>query len=258
MDSLVEAKREFLYKLCSVMIPHMNMAFYKLYVDAEAMCKGYQPLIQFQKLLKEIPHWNNSLVKDRTNEITKEFPMFNKLVNITQVSFIKIMLSVRLTGEKRKISIPKLSSEDFVHECYKEAAEELYRDPKIFMKNVSEYDREADLTARFSVCIKNAMDEKVPIYEILSNLMNDDLESYNFHEGDPEPDDPEPEPMLDQLAEQPGVPEPPEVTEQPMSEQPMAVPAEQTKNIQLNNPQSDDLFSSAPDTMENRNEAPDI
>ena len=80
MDSLVEAKREFLYKLCSVMIPHMNMAFYKLYVDAEAMCKGYQPLIQFQKLLKEIPHWNNSLVKDRTNEITKEFPMFNKLL----------------------------------------------------------------------------------------------------------------------------------------------------------------------------------
>lgn len=248
MDSLVEAKREFLYKLCTVMIPHMNMAFYKLYVDAETMCKGYQPLIQFQKLLKEIPHWNNSLVKDRTNEITKEFPMFNKLINITQVSFIKIMLSVRLTGEKRKISIPKLSSEDFVHECYKEAAEELYRDPKIFMKNVSEYDREADLTARFSVCIKNAMDAKVPIYEILSNLMNDDLESYNFHEGDPEPDEPVAEPMLDQ----------PELPEQPMVEQMPAAPAEQTKNIQLNNPQSDDLFSGAPDTMENRNEAPDI
>ena len=254
MDSLVEAKREFLYKLCGIMIPHMNLAFYQLYVDAENMCKGYQPLIQFQKLLREIPNWNNNIVKERTTEITKEFPMFDRLINITNVSFIKIMLSVRLTGERRKIHIKPLISEDFVHTSYKKAAEELYRDPKIFMKNVSEYEREADLTTRFSVCIKEAMDSQVPMHEILMNLMNADTESFHFDEADPEPDaDPEPEPEPEEDI-------PMEPMQQPEAEG-------DVKNIPITQaapqqpaagpePESDDLFPGAADSVDQRNAAP--
>jgi len=253
MDSLVEAKREFLYKLCSVMIPHMNLSFYQLYVDAETMCKGYQPLIQFQKLLREIPNWNNNIVKEKTAEITKEFPMFGRLINITHVSFIKIMLSVRLTGERRKIHIKPLVPEDFVHECYKKAAQELYKDPKIFMKNVSEYDREADLTGRFSVCIKDAMDSQIPMHEILINLMNEDSESFHFDEADPEPE-PEPEPEMEPEPQM----TPPEIPEIP--------PADgEVKNIPITPavpgpaqpPVSDDLFPEAPESAENKNMAPE-
>ena len=126
MDTLVEAKREYLFALCNVVIPHMNMAFYKIYVDGEQMCKGVQPLIQFQKLMREVPHWNQTIVKERTKEIIDDYPMFEKLLNITYVSFIKIMLSVRLTAEKRKLSIKRVDPEYFVHMCYKKAAIELY------------------------------------------------------------------------------------------------------------------------------------
>ena len=236
------------------------MSFYQLYVDADTMCKGYQPLIQFQKLLREVPNWNNNIVKEKTAEITKEFPMFSRLVNITHVSFIKIMLSVRLTGERRKIHIKPIAPEDFVHECYKKAAQELYKDPKIFMKNVSEYEREADLTTRFSVCIKDAMDAQIPMHEILINLMNEDSDSFHFDEANPEPD-PEPEPTGDPMEDMPmNVDQPaPPVTE---AEPPMNG---DVKNIQINPTQqlpapaqeeSDDLFPAAADTVEQRNAAP--
>jgi hypothetical protein len=261
MDSLVEAKREFLYKLCMVMIPHMNQSFYQLYVDAEVMCKGYQPLIQFQKLLREVPNWNNNIVKEKTTEITKEFPMYGRLINITNVSFIKIMLSVRLTGERRKIRIKPLVSEDFVHECYKKAAQELYKDPKIFMKNVNEYEREADLTSRFSVCIKDAMDSQIPMHEILMNLMNEESESFNFDEAQPEPEaeEEEQQPMSDEMP----------ATEEQMQELANPEASDEVRNIPVANepmpisqqalsPQgeSDDLFPGAADSVEQRNVAP--
>lgn len=254
MDSLVEAKREFLYKLCMIMIPHMNLSFYQLYVDAETMCKGYQPLIQFQKLLREVPNWNNNIVKEKTTEITKEFPMFGRLINITHVSFIKIMLSVRLTGERRKIRIKPLVPEDFVHECYKKAAQELYKDPKIFMKNVNEYERESDMTSRFSVCIKDAMDSQIPMHEILMNLMNDESDSFNFDEAQPEP---EPEPEAEET-----MPEEEPATEEQMQQLANPEASDEVRNIpvmqQAIAPQgeSDDLFPGAAESVEQRNVAP--
>lgn len=262
MDSLVEAKREFMYKLCAIMIPHMNLSFYQLYVDAETMCKGYQPLIQFQKLLREVPNWNNNIVKEKTAEITKEFPMFGRMINITHVSFIKIMLSVRLTGERRKIRIKPLVPEDFVHECYKKAAQELYKDPKIFMKNVNEYEREADLISRFSVCIKDAMDSQIPMHEILMNLMSDDSDSFNFDEAQPEPE----------AEEEPAQEEPMnEQDEEPMDSLANPEASDGVKNIQVAHEAQlpaaplaqapvegdlDDLFPGAADSVEQRNVAP--
>lgn len=257
MDTLVEAKREYLFSLCNVMIPHMNMTFYKIYVDGEHICKGVQSLIQFQKLMREVPHWNQTIVKERTKEIVDDYPMFEKLLNITYVSFIKIMLSVRLTSDKRKLSIKRVDPEYFVHTCYKKAAVELYKKPEIFAKNISEHEREIDLTERFTVVIKKTMDEMIPMQNILLNLMADDEDTFSFHEDAEEtPEEtPEEEPAqdpIDVLPEQ--APEQPQPPSEPYQPEVRTIPVMQQQPQPQQ--QSDSLFDDAAETTADKNAAP--
>lgn len=256
MDTLVEAKREYLFALCNVVIPHMNMTFYKIYIDGEQLCKGVQPLIQFQKLMREVPNWNQTIVKERTKEIIDDYPMFEKLLSITYVSFIKIMLSVRLTSEKRKMTIKRIDPEYFVHMCYKKAAIELYKKPEIFAKNVPEHEREIDLTERFTVIVKKTMDEMIPMNNILMNLIGEDDDSFNFNEEEQEPEqeqEQEPEqgqPIdpIDALPEQgPVEPAPAE----PYNPEVKSIPVGPTEQ-----PQSESLFDDAAETAEDKNAAP--
>jgi hypothetical protein len=236
------------------MIPHMNMTFYKIYVDGEQMCKGVQPLIQFQKLMREVPHWNQTIVKERTKEIIDDYPMFEKLLNITYVSFIKIMLSVRLTSDKRKLSIKRIDPEYFVHMCYKKGAIELYKKPEIFAKNIPEHDRELDLTERFTVVIKKTMDEMIPMQNILLNLMADDEDTFNFHEEAPEEEEEAPaEDPIDALPED--APEQPQPPAEPYQPEVKSIPVT-TGPGQLPPQQSESLFDDAAETSEDKNAAP--
>jgi Family of unknown function (DUF5764) len=258
MDTLVEAKREYLFALCNVMIPHMNMAFYKIYVDGEQMCKGVQPLIQFQKLMREVPHWNQTIVKERTKEIIDDYPMFEKLLNITYVSFIKIMLSVRLTAEKRKLSIKRVDPEYFVHMCYKKAAIELYKKPEIFAKNIPEHEREIDLTERFTVIIKKTMDEMIPMHNILINLMAEDEDTFNFHEEEEgaaeESTEVPAEDPIDALPEQ--EPEQPQPPAEPYQPEVKNIPVTAAPQMPQPQQQSDSLFDDAAESTEDKNAVP--
>ena len=226
------------------------MAFYKMFVDGDQMCKGVQPLIQFQKLMREVPHWNQTIVKERTKEISDDYPMFEKLLSITYVSFIKIMISVRLSSEKRKLTIKKIDPEYFVHMCYKKAAIELFKKPEVFAKNVSENDRELELTERFTIVIKKTMDEMIPMQQILLNLIADDEEKFNFNEEEQTQEEEEQpqqegEPMdpIDALPE--------EAPSQPAEQLPQQ--PEEVKSIpvyQQTQPQEESLFDDAAEKAE--------
>ena len=200
--------------------------------------------------MREVPHWNQTIVKERTKEISDDYPMFEKLLSITYVSFIKIMISVRLSSEKRKLTIKKIDPEYFVHMCYKKAAIELFKKPEVFAKNVSENDRELELTERFTIVIKKTMDEMIPMQQILLNLIADDEEKFNFNEEEQTQEEEEQpqqegEPMdpIDALPE--------EAPSQP-AEQPPQQP-EEVKSIpvsQQTQPQEESLFDDAAEKAE--------
>jgi hypothetical protein len=178
--------------------------------------------------------------------------MFEKLLSITYVSFIKIMISVRLTSEKRKLTIKKIDPEYFVHMCYKKAAIELFKKPEIFAKNVSESEREVELTERFTVVIKKTMDEMIPMQQILLNLMADDEERFNFNDEEQPQEEEEPqEPPEGQEPMDPIDALPEEAPTQP-AEQPPQEPAEM-KSIPVSqpaHPQEESLFDDAAEKTE--------
>jgi len=237
---LVEAKKEYLAQLCCVMCPHMITVFETMYAESSRISKGKQVLIQFQKLLKEVPNWNDHMISQHVSSISSSCGWFNDLIAAVFVSYVKILSSVRINSDNKKISLKLPSNDVFIHGCFIQAAKELYKDPYVYHDEMSEYDRDANLTKRFIVCIENTVKQMIPIQEILKTYISHKENDIDMSTQVEEPDEqfadepvPEPEPEPMQREPVPEVPGPPGVPE-PAPLAPQPPPENEVKNINVN------------------------
>src|SRR6056300_1001037 len=172
MDILVEAKKEYIGQLCAVMCPAMIEVFAEMYEEASSMSKGRKVLIMYQKLLKEVPNWSNAMSKKHTDNIASRCAWFNDLLAAVFVACTKILSSVRLNAENKKISLKVPTNEVFIQTCYDNVAKELYRDPYIYHEEQSEHIRDEKLYNRISICIENTVKELIPVQQILQTYMS--------------------------------------------------------------------------------------
>lgn len=210
LNVLVEAKKEYLAQLCHIMCPIMIETFQELYETAVRDSKNKKPLLQFQKHLKEVPNWSNAMSKSHSDNITDRCAWFSDLLAAVFVSFVKILSSVRLRAENKKISLKVPSNEVFIQTCYNNCAKDLYRDPYVFHEEQSEYERDLKLTRRFTEAIEATVKELIPVAEILKTYMSaedhkqidlDPSEEHPTAEDDVVEDEPVPEPQLEGEAE---------------------------------------------------------
>jgi hypothetical protein len=173
---LVEAKKEYLAQLCCVMCPHMIETFENMYTEAGKISKGKQVLQQYQKLLKEVPNWNNHIIHQHADKMNSTCSWFNDLLAAVFVSYVKILSSVRINSENKKISLKLPSNEVFIHGCFTCAAKELYKDPYVYHDEMTEYERDANLTRRFITCIETTVKDMIPIQEILKAYISNKSE----------------------------------------------------------------------------------
>jgi hypothetical protein len=197
MDStaiLVEAERKFMIKLCNAMTPVMIDAFYEMYKKAIEVSKGRQTLIHYQTLLQEVPHWNNTIVKQHADAIIKSCSMFPNLLAAVFVISVKIMSAVRISSDSKKINIKLPSNDVFVHSCYIAAAKSLYEDPYVVVDKMSDQDRRIKMAARFNELIKEVVDDFIPVQQILDTYIPNftgDLDMGGANEDPTDPADPE-------------------------------------------------------------------
>ena len=198
MDStaiLVEAERKFMIKLCNAMTPVMTDAFYDMYKKAVEVSKGRQTLIHYQTLLLEVPHWNNTIVKQHADAIIKSCAMFPNLLAAVFVISVKIMSAVRISSDSKKINIKLPSNDVFVHSCYIAAAKSLYEDPYIVADKMSDQDRRMKMASRFNELIKEVVDDFIPVQQILDtyipNFTGGDLDMSGVSSDPTDPADPE-------------------------------------------------------------------
>jgi hypothetical protein len=190
---LVEAKREYMAQLCSVLCPQMIETFELMYTEAHKMSKGREVLKQFQKLLKEVPNWNNTMIEEHHAKLNNTCGWFNDLMAAVFVSYVKILSSVRLNSTDKKISVKLPTNDVFIHGCYKAAAKDLYRDPYVYHNDMSEYERDENLTRRFVVCIEETVKKLLPVQEILKTYISS-KDQVDINNEEPEPEaEPEPE-----------------------------------------------------------------
>lgn len=214
LNILVEAKKEYLGQLSSLMCPIMIETFQNLYEEARKMSKGKKVLLQYQKLLKEVVNWNNHMVRQHTCNISDSCSWFNDLLAAVFVSFVKILSSVRLNNcPAKKISIKLPTNDVFVHGCYIAAAKDIYKDPYIFHDESTEYERDEKLFARFGVCIENTVKEMVPVQEILKAYISQDNK-----------------PDIDVMSEAPDDTEDPDILDEPEQEEPEPEPEPELEN----------------------------
>ena len=205
LNVLVEAKKEYLNQLCILMCPVMIQGFEEMYKEAHKLSKGKRVLMQYQKLLKEVPNWNDHIVKQNSDNVCNTCSWFSDLLAAVFVSFVKILSSVRLKTVTKKISIKLPTNDMFVHTCYVNAAKDLYKDPYIYDEEMNEHVRDSKLTTRFTTCIENTIKELLPIQQILETYMKQQQGSesldLNTDESVEDADDPdidegaEPEPL---------------------------------------------------------------
>ena len=278
LNILVEAKREYLEQLCILMCPVMIDVFDEMYQEANNLSKGRKVLMMFQKLLKDVPEWSETMAKQNTDNIANRCAWFKDLVAAVFVSSVKILSAVRLSKDSKKLSIKLPSNEVFIHTCYRNAAKELYKNPYVFSENQSEHDRNDQLYDRFCICVENSVKELIPVQDILQTYMtvqeNEIIEprDANIEEDDidelddnVEPEEPTPEMNTSTVTETPldnefktihtdnthPPPPPIETSENPEqiydnNSEPVTEPVTEPSD------ESEDLFSDAADTRQKR------
>ena len=215
LNVLVEAKKEYLGQLCLIMVPAMIETFENMYKEAVTMCKGKKVLIQFQKVLKEVPNWSDTMSKQHSDNIAGRCAWFSDLLAAVFVACTKILSSVRLNSHGQKISLKLPTNEVFIQTCYNNCAKDMYKDPYVYHEEQSEYARDEILTQRFTACIEASVKELIPVQQILQTYMNstgveknidltdpEDTEDPEVYEGEPEPlPEPLPEPVPEPVAD---------------------------------------------------------
>jgi hypothetical protein len=265
LNVLVEAKKEYLSQLCILMCPVMIQAFQDLYTEAHKLSKGKRVLLQYQKLLKEVPNWNDHIVKQNSDNVCNSCSWFSDLLAAVFVSFVKILSSVRLKTDNKKISIKLPTNDLFVHTCYINAAKDLYKDPYIYDEEMNEYVRDSKLSERFTACIEATIKELLPIQQILETYMKqqqggesvdlnaeepvEDNEDPDVDENENEPESgPEPGAAEEAASTEPGAPAAPQTPGEPPA--PTTAP-EEIKSIPISGQAAQDdegvLFGDAPD-----------
>jgi hypothetical protein len=201
MEVLVTAKKEYIEQLCAIISPHIIAAFQEMYEEAERMSKGKKPLIQFQSLLKDVKSWNTNIINGHTSTVCNSCSWFNDLLAAVFVSSVRILSAVRITAEKKKIKIKMPSNETFIQGVYENVARDFYKDPYIFIENLSDYEKDSAMLVRVNNNVALTVQNMIPIQEILKTNMSgrDESGGVDFDTGIPDitENDDDPEEMSD-------------------------------------------------------------
>lgn len=258
MDINVEAKNHYVALLKKCMTPIMTETFVEMYKEAITRGKGNRDatMKNFAVLLEEVTNWNNSIISTHSKEYTNACTYFSDLLAAVFVCYVKILSTVRLTKDSKKINVKLPTNDNFIHACINNAAKEFIKHTYIF--------REQDAVSRNrkirDVCaesIQHTLDELIPIQAILRTFMNADTSQFEI--GDQQ----EPEPEATEEEEQEESPDAEEeeptttgIPAEPLPPPPPPMPLQQpqqpdTKQIpirpEFNRPP---LFPDAPDSRE--------
>ena len=235
LNILVEAKREYVGQLCLLICPVMIETFENLYEESYKLSKGRKVLIMFQKLLKEVPNWSDSMSKTHTDNITNRCAWFNDLLAAVFVSCVKILSAVRLNKTNKKISLKLPTNEVFIQTCYNNAAKDLYRDPFIYHESQNEHVRNDKLYERFSNCIEVSIKELIPVQQILQTYMSQTQEGQDLDVGEAEVGDSEDPDLIDGYEE--------ETTEEPFEPMNPEPPMEMESLVNPNPEQTSPFYN---------------
>ncbi len=186
MDMSVEAKREYLAMLCSVKAPIMSETFVDMYKEAVQRSNRHRDQVQklFIVLLEEVENWNNSIIKTHVDAYETKCHYFTDLLAAVFVCYVKILSSIRINKEPKKLPIKLPSNADFVHACLIRAAEKFKSHITIFREE-NALKKEQELFSICSKSVEETLNKLIPIQQILRTYIAD-TSSFDLNDEEPE------------------------------------------------------------------------
>lgn len=173
---LSEARNEYSSRLLNILTPLIIQGFRSIFKEAYDLCikneESTKYLMTFQNFLTRVPKWNQEIINVETERIikTSKCDYLEDILTCVHITQLKILTSIRVSSQQKKIEIdiPKIS--DFIHRVYIEAARKIYQNVYLFEKNIMPLQqqknmRECEIIIR--ECILKVISDSMPIEKIL-------------------------------------------------------------------------------------------
>jgi len=205
MEASVEAKRQYLSVLSQVMSPIMADTFTNMYKEAVTRSNRHRDQVAkcFIVLLEEIENWNNSIIQQHADEYEQKCHYFSDLLAAVFVCYVKILSSVRITKDPKKLQIKLPTNGDFIHQSLMMASKEFMKHLNIFREE-RQILRDAEIQRICHESIEKTLNKLIPYQQILRTYVAD---TANLNFGGDEASDPsfinEPEPESNDTSSEP-------------------------------------------------------
>lgn len=175
MNIIVEAKTQYTKQLMNILKPIvfdvLKTEYNKAYSNTE---NKKEVLYNFQTNLKEIQRWNSDLIKQETSKLLEKCSYFNDVITAVFVSNIRILTSVKVDKNKKKMKITIPSNETFIHKVYVNAAKSIFNNPSLF-KPTKYGENTNEVHQIIEMSIDDAITELLPIQNILETYLGGDM-----------------------------------------------------------------------------------
>lgn len=178
---LIDAKTEYTRQLTQLLIPRLYEGFVSIYEEATQNCEDDKSLIMFQKFLSKIPEWTATMLTEEYERIQKKSncDWLHDLIMGVFVSHTKVLASIKLKTDPLrdkplKIKIPQ--GPLFIHECYKQCAREIWKNPYLFYHKVSQCDQQRNMRETYTVIndnIEETIRRLLPVKTILQEYLGE-------------------------------------------------------------------------------------
>ena len=180
------AKDEYTKQLNRILTPVILQGISSIYDDAVNVLSDDEKnsgndtviLVQFQRLLKDVPKWNQNIINNECGRIKNLCPWLNDLIIAVFVTHVKILTSVKINkGNKQfKFSMPNFDT--YIHNVYIEAAKEFFFNPRLIYSCGSDIKPSLDTNKIIEKSIDEAIRNLLPVQDILNTyIANNDNES---------------------------------------------------------------------------------
>ena len=179
LNLLVDTKKEFSLLLILDLHQEINKGIFSIYNHCKLQLdtnKQTTLLPIFQKMLSEIPNWNNEIIQSETNRIKKTIPHIEDLLTAVFISNMRLLCSVKNTQKKIKVKVPKLDV--FIHKCYIYTARELWQTLYLFNETKDKLKKQENnkkIEDTIIKSIENVIRKLLPIKTILNDYLETNL-----------------------------------------------------------------------------------
>ena len=185
IDILSQAKSEYSANLVNIIIPLIIEGFKSIFKEAWQLCinndEDSKYLMTFQNFLTRVPKWNQSIINDETKRILEKSKCsyLEDLLTCVYITQLKILTSIRVSSNQKKIDIdiPKLN--EFIHKVYIACARKIYSNVYLFEEEILPLQkqknmRECELICK--ECLLNVIRESMPVEKILRAYIDETTE----------------------------------------------------------------------------------